>query len=92
MKRAASLGLKLLVAAVVWLLLLFKIVPLPYSHILDQIIPVIPLYALVVFGSYSLASIGVGVMTFRNCPEDHQSLQKEIAEAKKELKEKGLSF
>ena len=41
-----------------------------------RISPQLPLYAIISFGAYSLASIGYSLFTFRDCPEAYESLMK----------------
>ena len=50
------------------------------------------MYSLVVFGCYSLATIGNNLMKVRDCPEASEELNKEIAMAKKELAAKGIKL
>ncbi|KAJ3035371.1 hypothetical protein HK097_004225 [Rhizophlyctis rosea] len=64
---------------------------LPISESLDRVIAAIPLWLIVSFGSYSLASIGYALFTFRDCPEAHQSLLAEINAAKTDLRARGVS-
>ena len=52
--------------------------------------PQAPLYMVMLFGTYSLASIGVGLITFKDCPEESELLKGEIQEAMKELRAKGV--
>uniref|UniRef100_A0A061RXF9 Dolichol-phosphate mannosyltransferase subunit 3 n=1 Tax=Tetraselmis sp. GSL018 TaxID=582737 RepID=A0A061RXF9_9CHLO len=44
-----------------------------------------PLWGMLVFGLYCALSLLHGVLTFRSCPEEHESLLKDIAKAKAEL-------
>ncbi|KAI9348613.1 dolichol-phosphate mannosyltransferase subunit 3-domain-containing protein [Obelidium mucronatum] len=59
---------------------------------LDDIAPVLPLWLLVAFGSYSLFSIGYALVTFGDCPDAYLSLLKEITEAKTDLKRRGVQI
>jgi dolichyl-phosphate mannosyltransferase polypeptide 3 len=43
------------------------------------------------FGAYSLSSLGLGLLRFRDCPEAYESLLAEISQAKNELRDKGVS-
>ncbi|KAI4176383.1 MAG: hypothetical protein LQ343_001122 [Gyalolechia ehrenbergii] len=56
----------------------------------EDIIPVIPFWALVSLGSYLLFKLGWGVVTFNDVPQAHQELMAEIEVARKDLKSKGL--
>lgn len=51
----------------------------------------IPFWLLVTFGAYSLSSLGLGLLRFRDCPEAYESLLAEISQAKDELRDKGVS-
>ena len=46
----------------------------------------LPFYALIVFACYLLARLGVAIFTFNDVPEAHAELQKEIEQAKVELR------
>ncbi|KAI9845047.1 MAG: hypothetical protein M1838_001927 [Thelocarpon superellum] len=64
---------------------------IPFSaKVQDEIIPVLPFWALVSFGAYLLFRLGLGVVTFNDVPEAHAELMKEIDIARKELKAKGI--
>lgn len=51
-----------------------------------------PVYLLVVFGCYSLATVGYRVATFNDCEDAAKELQAQIKEAKADLKKKGLKM
>jgi dolichyl-phosphate mannosyltransferase polypeptide 3 len=51
----------------------------------------LPFWALVSFGAFLLFKLGYGVLTFNDVPEAHNELMKEIEQARKELKAKGVS-
>ena len=55
----------------------------------EALIP-LPLYTVMCFGCYSLATIGYRLMTFNDCNEAANELMEEIAEAKKDLSSKGI--
>ncbi|ORZ39671.1 dolichol-phosphate mannosyltransferase subunit 3 [Catenaria anguillulae PL171] len=67
-----------------WLLALNEIIPVPEAF--AEFIPALPLWVIVSFGAYSLASIGWSLITFGDCPEAHAELLKEIAQARDELR------
>ena len=50
----------------------------------------LPLWALVSFGAYLLFKLGWGVFTFNDVPEAHKELMAQIAQARTELKAKGV--
>ncbi|KAF8920628.1 dolichol-phosphate mannosyltransferase subunit 3 [Mucidula mucida] len=93
MARAHRLGLLSLFGTVLYFLVLFQYlsVPLVEDDVVQQIIPVVPWWLLVSFGSYSLWSLGWGLWTFRDCPEAYTELMTEISRAKLDLRAKGIS-
>ncbi|KAI9816384.1 MAG: hypothetical protein M1826_001851 [Phylliscum demangeonii] len=60
------------------------------AKVQDEIIPVLPLWALVSVGAYLLFHLGWGVATFKDAPEAHAELMTEIGLARKELRAKGV--
>ena len=85
-------GVALLVAAAYILVVLqYLSVPLVDEDIAQQIIPLLPWWLLVSFGSYSLWSLGWGLWTFRDCPEAYTELMVEITEAKDALRTQGVT-
>ncbi|PAV22890.1 dolichol-phosphate mannosyltransferase subunit 3 [Pyrrhoderma noxium] len=86
---AAWSGVFTVVYALVWLRVLS--VPFLDASIVEQLLPVIPWWLLVSFGSYSLASLGLGLYTFNDTPDAYEELMKEIAEAKNDLRAKGVT-
>ncbi|KAI6150856.1 dolichol-phosphate mannosyltransferase subunit 3 [Pisolithus tinctorius] len=81
------------VLAIFYLLTFFSIVPVPFVNpsVSEQILPLVPWWILVSFGSYSLWSLGWGLFTFRDCPEAYRELLKEINDAKNDLSARGVS-
>lgn len=57
-----------------------------------QIVNVLPMYALVSFGAYSLAVIALSVMSVEDCPAAAKELDTQVIEAKADLKRKGFTF
>lgn len=49
-----------------------------------------PLWCLIALGIYLLSLLINGVLTYRDCPEGSLELEGEIAEAKKEMKKRGI--
>mmetsp|Transcript_33435 Transcript_33435/g.72965 ORF Transcript_33435/g.72965 Transcript_33435/m.72965 type:complete len:112 (+) Transcript_33435:85-420(+) len=86
MKNITKLAISFVVVALLWLLALRT----KWSPAVEWVVQILPLYALVSFGFYSLAVIGYRVATFPTCPEASEELQKEILEAKADLTAKGV--
>lgn len=77
--------------AAVWASLLVGVgghswIPAPAFAVLQTL----PLWALVSFGAYSLASIGIALCTFRDCPQAFVELEKDIADARVRLQRRGF--
>ncbi|RKP08556.1 dolichol-phosphate mannosyltransferase subunit 3 [Thamnocephalis sphaerospora] len=73
-----------------WLATLYEKVP--GLHLGDkaqtEIVPVLPLVALVWFGAYSLGTVGWNLMTFPECTGAFEELMEEIEQAKNDLRGK----
>ncbi|KAI4249292.1 MAG: hypothetical protein L6R40_000750 [Gallowayella cf. fulva] len=83
-----TISLALLVTSV-YLAFAFQLIPLN-TKVQDDIIPVLPFWTLVSFGSYLLFKLGWGVMTFNDVPQAHKELMAEIEVARKDLKANGI--
>ncbi|GAA87249.1 hypothetical protein AKAW_05363 [Aspergillus luchuensis IFO 4308] len=68
-----------------YLVLYLGLVPLNET-VQTEVIPVLPFYALICFGCYLLGRLGLAILTFNDVPEAHEELQKEIEQAKAELR------
>jgi len=93
MARAHRVGSVAALIAAVHFLVLFNIIHVPLfgAETTSQIISLLPWWLLVSFGAYSLWSIGWGLLTLRECPEAYEELIEEIAEAKNDLRTKGVT-
>ncbi|KAL8765297.1 MAG: hypothetical protein Q9209_007572 [Squamulea sp. 1 TL-2023] len=83
-----TISLALLVTSV-YLAFSLHLVPLN-AKIQEDIIPILPLWSLVSFGSYLLFKLGWGVITFNDVPQAHKELMAEIELARKDLKANGI--
>ncbi|XP_018421373.1 PREDICTED: dolichol-phosphate mannosyltransferase subunit 3 [Nanorana parkeri] len=84
------LGLILLGGA--WATLTFDLLGLEPPRACREVVWPFPVYLLVAFGCYSLATIGYRVATFNDCEDAARELQEQIGQAKKELSRRGMSF
>ncbi|KAB2022661.1 hypothetical protein ERO13_D07G205600v2 [Gossypium hirsutum] len=84
MKHVLKLISLLVVISALWIGLLQASV-IPQSHTW-----LLPIYFIVSLGCYGLLMVGVGLMRFPTCPQEALLLQKDIAEAKDFLKQKGV--
>jgi dolichyl-phosphate mannosyltransferase polypeptide 3 len=87
---------KWLVAFVALLTLWLLLLRLAGDHVQDprvlQVVTVLPMYALVTFGAYSLGAIALSVMAVQDFPEASKELDRQVAEAKVDLAKKGFKF
>ncbi|KAF2771471.1 dolichol-phosphate mannosyltransferase subunit 3 [Teratosphaeria nubilosa] len=84
-----TLSIGLLIASL-YMVAFLNLTPLP-SKIQHDIIPVLPIWALVSFGAYLLAKLGWGVLTFNDVPDAYQELMGQIEQAKVDLRKKGVT-
>ncbi|KAM9294203.1 dolichol-phosphate mannosyltransferase subunit 3 [Gastrophryne carolinensis] len=84
------LGLTVLGGA--WATLTFNLLGLDMPRACWEVVWPLPVYLLVAFGCYSLATIGFRVATFNDCREAARELQGQIQEAKRDLGRRGISF
>ncbi|XP_039978189.1 dolichol-phosphate mannosyltransferase subunit 3 [Xiphias gladius] len=76
----------------VWALVTFDLLDLSLPQTYREVAWPMPLYLLVSFGCYSLATVGYRVATFNDCEEAAKELQGQIKEAKEDLRKKGLKM
>ncbi|KAF8416613.1 dolichol-phosphate mannosyltransferase subunit 3 [Boletus edulis BED1] len=93
MARAHRLAIYASFSILIYLLVLLSILPIPFFEpdLVAQLLPVIPWWLLVSFGSYSLASLGWGLFTFQDCPDAYHELLQEINDANNDLRGKGVT-
>jgi dolichyl-phosphate mannosyltransferase polypeptide 3 len=84
MTKATEALTGLVFFASIWVLLFYIQLPID-QKIQTQIVPCLPLVALVWFGAYSLGSVGWSLMTFPECSGAYEELMKEITQAKADL-------
>ncbi|CEJ79877.1 Putative Dolichol-phosphate mannosyltransferase subunit 3 [[Torrubiella] hemipterigena] len=78
-----------LLVSSVYLALYLELIPLP-PLIQNEIVPVLPFWALVSFGALLLFRLGFGILTFNDVPEAHKELMDEIETAKVDLRKLGV--
>jgi len=74
---------------VLWTLLKISF---PSSAYVIRMLPLLPWWVFITFCAYSLFLVGWRLAFFPECPEAYESLQKEIAEAHKDLERRGFDF
>jgi Dolichol-phosphate mannosyltransferase subunit 3 (DPM3) len=62
----------------------------PLSPWINVAVVFAPLWVLVGLGVYAVASIAIGVSNFRDCPEAAIELDKQVQEAKAEMKRREI--
>ncbi|KAK0202935.1 dolichol-phosphate mannosyltransferase subunit 3 [Desarmillaria ectypa] len=94
MARAHRVAIFSLISVALYLLVMLQFFSVPFvdDAVVQEIIPMVPWWLLVSFGSYSLWSLGWGLWTFRDCPEAYTELMTEISQAKNELRAKGVTM
>ncbi|KAJ0055062.1 hypothetical protein NL108_008981 [Boleophthalmus pectinirostris] len=80
------------VILVAWAVVSFDLLELRLPDTYREVAWPMPLYLLVSFGCYSLATVGYRVATFNDCDEAARELQEQIKEAKEDLRKKGLKM
>ncbi|XP_029022494.1 dolichol-phosphate mannosyltransferase subunit 3 [Betta splendens] len=80
------------VLGAVWASVTFDLFDLKLPKTYREVAWPMPLYLLVSFGCYSLATVGYRVATFNDCEEAAKELQQQIKEAKADLRKKGLKI
>ena len=82
--------------SLLWLSLMLEWVPSSVRGLLSpalmQVVATLPLWSIVAFGAYSLASIGISLCTFRDCPQAFVELDKDINTSRARLQKKGFTF
>ncbi|EDK46019.1 hypothetical protein PVL30_003923 [Lodderomyces elongisporus] len=58
----------------------------------DEILPYLPWWGLVTFGSYALFTLGWGIITFKDKKDKYEELKLQIDEAKAFYSSKGISL
>ncbi|KAG5977050.1 hypothetical protein E4U55_007082 [Claviceps digitariae] len=72
-----------------YLALYLELIPLP-ALVQQQIVPVLPFWALVSFGALLLFRLGWGIFTFNDVPSAQEELMHEIDLAKVDLRKLGV--
>jgi len=90
MTRATQTITILVVLVSFYIALFLGYAPLP-EKVQNEVVPVLPFWAIVSFGAYLLFKLGWGVFTFNDVPEAHKELMAQIEQAKTELKARGVT-
>ncbi|KAL6877363.1 Dolichyl-phosphate-mannosyl transferase [Trichoderma longibrachiatum] len=83
-----TISIGLLVSSL-YLALFLELIPLP-PLVQQEIVPVLPFWALISFGAFLLFRLGWGVFTFNDVPDAHKELMEEIEMAKVDLRKLGV--
>ena len=86
MKRAAIYGAALFLLAGLWLGLWAAAAQSKWVGVVS----LIPVWAVILFGFGCATKLVWELLTFNNCPNEIAALEKDIAEAKQDLKKRGF--
>lgn len=91
MTKATETALALFALSAIYFALITGTIPTG-EFVQREILPYLPWWALVTFGSYALGTLGWGVLTFKDKEGSYRELLQQIDEAKTFYKEKGLDL
>lgn len=91
MTKATETGVGVLALGAIYFSLYSGVIPAS-DKFRTEILPYIPWWGLVAFGSYSLGTLGWGVFTFNDKEEKYEELLCQIDEAKKFYKEHSIEL
>ncbi|KAJ1555121.1 hypothetical protein HK096_008746 [Nowakowskiella sp. JEL0078] len=92
MSKASTFFTALALFFIMWAFLLYFSMAASSPQWFADLVPVVPLWLLVTFGSYSLGNLGWALVTFRDCVDAHRELVAEIQFAKDDLRKNGLQL
>ncbi|CAD8152024.1 unnamed protein product [Paramecium octaurelia] len=87
MSRGTNLFAASSISAIIWIITLFL-----STGYVNEVAKSMPTYALILYFSYALFKVGGDLSQLKDYPEEAESLQKEVEEAKRFYKEKGLKL
>ncbi|KAI5965779.1 uncharacterized protein KGF55_001142 [Candida pseudojiufengensis] len=91
MTKATETALTIFAISSIYFALYTKLIPTPQIFY-NEILPFLPFWALVSFGSYSLFTLGWGIITFKDKSNKYEELKIQIEEAKAFYKSKGIDI
>ncbi|CDK29782.1 unnamed protein product [Kuraishia capsulata CBS 1993] len=89
MTRFTETLLAIFTVTAIYSSLFVGVIPTPKTFH-DEVLPVLPFWALVAFGAYALGTLGWGVFTFIDKEDKYKELLEEIKEAKTFSKKNGV--
>ncbi|QPG76522.1 hypothetical protein FOA43_003911 [Brettanomyces nanus] len=89
MTKATDTALAFITISSIYIALWVEAIPLP-ALLHDEILPVLPWWALVSYGCYCLYSLGYGVYVLNDREDKYQELLSQISEAKAFMKKNGV--
>lgn len=93
MTRATKVLGSITVMLLTWLLVLYNVISLPLSDTIRyNILPLLPIYCIILFGCYSLLVIGYSIYNFNDVDYAVNELNNDIDNARKRLVQKGFKF
>ncbi|KAI5955103.1 hypothetical protein KGF54_001664 [Candida jiufengensis] len=91
MTKASETALTIFALSSIYFALYTQLIPSP-TIFYYEILPFLPFWALVSFGSYALFTLGWGIFTFKDKKEKYEELKIQIEEAKAFYKSKGIDI
>ena len=82
--------LQVLVVVGVWLASITVYKPYATVYVPEEVLWVLPWYALVLFGCYTFMRVGIDLICFNDYPEEIKVLEGDIRKAKNDLNERGF--
>ncbi|CAD8101334.1 unnamed protein product [Paramecium sonneborni] len=87
MSRGTNLFLVFSISTVLWIITLFL-----STGYVNEVAKSMPTYALILYFSYALYKVGGDLARIKDYPEEAESLQKEVQEAKRFYQQQGLKL
>ena len=91
MTKATDTLLVLFAASAIYFVLYSGVIPTS-AKFHDDILPYIPWWSLVTFGSYALATLGWDVFTFKDKVDKYEELVVQIDQAKEFYRKEGINI
>ena len=84
MTKATETGLTIFALSAIYFALITGVIPTP-AKIHDEILPYLPWWGLVTFGSYALSTLGWGIVTFKDKEHKYKLKKQKISTKRKVL-------
>ena len=88
--RFRTVLLQLFIIVGAWILSITIDRPQIIAYVPEEVLWVLPWYALVLFGCYTFMRVGIDLLSFNDYPEEIKALEEDIRKAKHDLKVRGF--